>query len=288
MTQNFTEFFFFNNVGKLNQENFPKYMEPFFPDGVVRGEGQELSVYANSTGMKVMIRPGVCYVHTHRASNPTAEVELPIEPADATYSRIDLVVARAVYDIAPNSYMCLAVKKGAPSANPAPPLVEKTAGVIWEIPLAQVLVGAGVQTISSGAVTDRRIWSVLPIERGGTNAMNASDALSNVFGGGLLSIERGGTNAGSPAGARTNLGLGNAAVKNVGEETVQCAFTGTSLTVPVTGLPAGGLVFIEPAQASRAAFYAADVRYSSHAAGSLTLVATTNPGTISVVVGWIG
>lgn len=97
MVQNFTEFYFFNNVGKLDQENFSKYMEPFFPDGVLKGVGQELQVYANSTGMKVMIKPGICYVHTHRGANPVVEIELAIESADPTYGRIDLVVARAVY-----------------------------------------------------------------------------------------------------------------------------------------------------------------------------------------------
>lgn len=286
--QLFNEFFFFNNVGKLNQENFPKYMEAFFPDGVLKGEGQELQVYANSTGMKVMVKPGICYVHTHRASNPTAEVELPIDAADPTYSRIDLVVARAVYDIAPNSYMCLAVKKGVPSVSPVPPLIEQTAGVIWEIPLAEVTVGAGVQTISSGAVTDKRIWAVLPIERGGTKSETAGKALEAIFEGGLLPISKGGTYANTPAGARNNLQLKNAAIMTVSEATVQCAFTGTTLTVGVSGLPAGGLVWIEPVEASRTAFYAADVHYSSHSADSLVLKATTNPGTVTIVVGWIG
>lgn len=288
MVQNFTEFYFFNNVGKLDQENFSKYMEPFFPDGVLKGVGQELQVYANSTGMKVMIKPGICYVHTHRGANPVAEIELAIEPADPTYGRIDLVVARAVYDIAPNSYMALAIKKGTPSASPAPPIVEKTAGVTWEIPLAQVFISAGVQTISSAAVTDKRIWSVLPIERGGTDAMEASTALENIFEGGVLPLEKGGTGVSTTAAIRQLLELKNAAQMTVGSATVYYPSIGIPASVAVPGLPAGGLVFIEPAQNSRNSFYAADVRYFSHTAGQLTLNSTTTVSGVTVVVGWIG
>ena len=101
-------------------------------------------------------------------------------------------------------------------------------------------------------------------------------------------ITGGGTGATTAAAARTNLGLGNSAVKNAGSATVSFAFTGTSKAATVTELPAGALVWIEPAESSRAAFYAADVRYSTHSANSLTLVATSNPGTVSVIVGWLG
>ena len=65
-------------------------------------------------------------------------------------------------------------------------------------------------------------------------------------------------------------------------------FTGLAAGADVLGLPAEGLVFIEPAEESRAAFYAADVRYSGHIQNRLALKASSNPGTIKVIVGWIG
>jgi len=287
MAVNFSEFGFFDRVTKVNQINWPKYLDSYVTDGVVKGYGNDLQVYGNSSGMKVLIKTGKVFVHTHFGilSN---EVELGIPAADPTYGRKDLVVARAVYASAPNSIMVLDVKTGAPSSNPVPPTLTKTAGVTWEVPLAIVSVAAGASTISSGAVTDARVYSVIPFERGGVGSTTQAEALSNIFGGSQLSVANGGTGATTISAARTNLGLGSVSTKAIGSATVSCPFTSTSLTVTVSGLPAGALVWIEPVESSRSAFYAADVHYYSHTTNSLTLKGISNPGTVSITVGWIG
>ena len=105
MPVNFTDFGPFNNVWKLNQENWPKFFRHFISDGVIKGSSDEMQVYGDSSGLLVKVKKGECFVHTHRGDNLTQEAILPLGAADQTYSRIDLVVARAVYDIPGQSIM---------------------------------------------------------------------------------------------------------------------------------------------------------------------------------------
>lgn len=171
---------------------------------------------------------------------------------------------------------------------------------------------------------------------GGTGSVTAATALNAILGGSLVPIDRGGTNANNATTARNNLGVtaiineingriqniindiagrfnaasghnhdgansrriamtsitgyGNAAVRNVGSTTVTFngITPGRTATVGVSGLPAGALVWIEPTDASWQACQIAGVRYYSHTTNSLTVKAVTNPGTISLAVGWLG
>ncbi len=229
MAINFSEFGFFDGVTKVDQINWPKYLDSYVTDGVVKGYGNDLQVYGNSSGMKVLIKTGKVFVHTHFGilSN---EIELGIPVADPAYGRKDLVVARAVYASAPNSVLVLDVKTGVPSSNPVPPTLTKTAGVTWEVPLAIVSVAAGASTIAAGNVTDARIYSVIPLERGGVGSTTQAEALSNIFGGSQLSITNGGTGASTAANARANLGLGSVATEN----TVPVTKGGTGATAAST------------------------------------------------------
>ena len=309
MAVNFSEFGFFDGVTKVDQINWPKYLDSYVTDGVVKGYGNDLQVYGNSSGMKVLIKTGKVFVHTHFGilSN---EIELGISAADPTYGRKDLVVARAVYASAPNSIMVLDVKTGAPSSNPVPPTLTKTAGVTWEVPLAIVSVAAGASTIAAGNVTDARIYSVVPFERGGVGSTTQAEALSNIFGGSQLSITNGGTGASTAANARANLGLGSVATEN----TVPVAKGGTGATAASTArtnlgfgnaailqtvtkqvtlstgswssgvitisdsdVQANSIILIDPVESSRSAFFASDIRKNSQSSGSYSLKCTTTP-----------
>jgi len=279
MAVNFSEFGFFDGVTKVNQINWPKYLDSYVTDGVVKGYGNDLQVYGNSSGMKVLIKTGKVFVHTHFGilSN---EVELGIPAADPTYGRKDLVVARAVYASAPNSIMVLDVKTGAPSSNPVPPTLTKTAGVTWEVPLAIVSVAAGASTISSGAVTDARVYSVIPFERGGVGSTTQAEALSNIFGGSQLSVANGGTGASTASGARLNLGFGNAAILQTVSKQVTLTTGGWSsgvITISDSDVAANSIILLDPVESSRSAFFASDIRKNSQSSGSYSLKCTTTP-----------
>lgn len=150
---NFNTAGFFNSVLPLNQTNWAAYFAPSIPDGVIAKIDNEMEVYGNSSGMYVYVKSGECRVRSHRGAL-NAPGTLDIEQADLTYDRIDLVVARVTYGNP--SEMVITVKTGIPGQSPSCPSPTKNAGDVWEIPLAEVFVGAGVVTINAEDVTDRR------------------------------------------------------------------------------------------------------------------------------------
>ncbi|MBQ6508083.1 MAG: hypothetical protein IJI07_01295 [Flexilinea sp.] len=149
----FDPYGFFNQKWPLNQVNWAAYFSPTIPDGIMSGIGNEMEVYANSSGMNVRVKTGECRVRSHRGLI-SAETALDIEAADATYNRYDLVVARVTYGSP--STMVVTVKTGTANAAPEVPALTQTAGDVWEIPLAVVSVTAAAVTIAATDVTDKR------------------------------------------------------------------------------------------------------------------------------------
>jgi len=171
----FDEYGFFNGVMKLDQINWPKFIAPHIPDCVIDGIDDELLVYADSTGMNVKVKKGECRVRGHRAALTDTEQSLTIAAADATNPRYDLIVARVTYDDAPSSKIELAVLTGMPAANPIVPAITQTAGSVWEMALASVLVDAGAVTIAANKVTDmRRLYN--PLKRVWTTTITLASA----------------------------------------------------------------------------------------------------------------
>ena len=149
----FDEYGFFNGVWEFNQVNWAKMMSPTVPDGVMGGIGDELQVWADSSGMMVHVKTGECRVRGHRGSLESP-VNLTIAAADSVNPRIDLVVARVTYGSP--STMVLDVLTGTAAEEPVVPEVTQVAGDTWEIPLASVKVIAGTTSIVAGDVSDYR------------------------------------------------------------------------------------------------------------------------------------
>jgi hypothetical protein len=120
--------------------------------GVIKGKLNELSVYADSTGMQCKVKTGQAYMQGHFYQSDTSEVILAIATADPTNPRIDRVVVRLDYT---SDSIVLAILQGVPAASPTAPAITQN-NTRWEISLAQVYVGANVTTIAAGNITDER------------------------------------------------------------------------------------------------------------------------------------
>lgn len=123
-------------------------------EGVKTGALNELEVYADSSGMQVKAKSGQAMVRGHYYSS-TAEEVLAITAADLSNPRIDIVVLEL--DPSANS-ITLKVIAGTPALTPTTPSVTQTDAGVYQLQLAEVLVGAGVTTIAADKITDSRTY----------------------------------------------------------------------------------------------------------------------------------
>ena len=137
-----------------NETQFSQLFREFVDAGVAASaDSLSLKVSAAGTNMTVQVQPGFAVVRGF-AYNSSAVENLTISAA-AAQARTDRIVLRL--DPSVNSVV-LAVKAGTPGSATPPALTQTDSG-IYELPLAQVLVGASVSVIASGNVTDERIFS---------------------------------------------------------------------------------------------------------------------------------
>ncbi len=133
------------------QSQWSAMAQNWLKSGVIPGTGENLLVYADSTGMQVKVKSGAAWIKGHYFMSSSEEV-LQIGAADPTNPRIDRVILRLSWI---NKVIDLAVLTGTPAANPtAPTLTQSTS--VWEIGLALVRVNAQVSTISADKVSDDR------------------------------------------------------------------------------------------------------------------------------------
>jgi hypothetical protein len=119
--------------------------------GVAGSPGETaLQVYADSTGMQVKVPAGVALARGFFFTSD-AEAVLPVA-ASESQPRIDLVVVRVATATKTGA---LTVIKGTASTSPVAPAPTQTS-TVWDVPLAEVAVGASVATIGAGDVTDVR------------------------------------------------------------------------------------------------------------------------------------
>ena len=137
-------------------------------DGVDASIANYLKVYYNvGGGMNVLVPTGEAWVQGFKYVNG-AVVTATIAAADATYSRVDLVVLRLTLT---TGVVAVAVLTGTADGNNVTPTMTKN-GTTWEIPLATVLVDAASSSVPEAKITDARLNLVgsaftLTIDEGG-------------------------------------------------------------------------------------------------------------------------
>lgn len=145
--------YFFNSNSsdrKYSADSFEEWMKPFFVSGVFVGE---LEVTALSTpGMSVQVAPGYANLDGKVAKFASTST-LTISTASGVYDRIDTIVLRRDNT---NRQISLEVVTGTASSSPEPTAPVRSS-TIYELVLAQILVGTGVTAITQGDITDTRV-----------------------------------------------------------------------------------------------------------------------------------
>lgn len=127
--------------------------------GVLLGSGTQpfdgLRVIAQSpVTTNVDVHPGAALVQGISYLN-TAVVSLAVGANVSGNPRIDTVILRADYAL---QTVRLALKAGTPAATPTPPVLTQIAGVMWEIPIADIAAANAFASITDANITPRQEW----------------------------------------------------------------------------------------------------------------------------------
>lgn len=147
---------FFNSVNGdrlYNADDISNYFVHLISDGVFATPSNAMQVQALS-GMTVSVTPGWGFIKCKWIHNDTP-FALTIDAADIALDRIDRIVLRLDVSDAVRS-IAIAVKKGTPGGTPTPPTLERVAGGVWELSLAQIAVAANATAITQADITDER------------------------------------------------------------------------------------------------------------------------------------
>jgi len=164
-----------------NQATFARFLAMHFADGIFDGVGNNLVVgVTDPVAMTVTVDTGAMMIQGYMLEGTELET-LSIAAADASNPRYDRVVVRL--DTSVNLDISYAVLTGMPASTPVLPTLTQTA-YIYEMPLATVMVTAGVTSITAEDIIDERVY------RDVTNLFHgAVSTLSNLGVGGDLVVD---------------------------------------------------------------------------------------------------
>lgn len=127
--------------------------------GVIRGVDNDLRVTAQSPASNAVdVNTGAAVVQGKWYLSDAVE-SFTISANGSGNPRIDTIVLRADYTA---QTVRLALKTGTPAATPAAPSLTQTAGVTWEIPVADIEVANGFATITQDNIFNRQDWANVP------------------------------------------------------------------------------------------------------------------------------
>ncbi|MCL2696330.1 MAG: hypothetical protein FWE69_08400 [Clostridiales bacterium] len=148
----------FNSSGGdrvYNAVDFAAYFGRLVSNGIFYAAASNLQVNV-STGMGIVVQPGAAWIGGYSYEN-TAPLNMALATADGINPRIDRVVIRWS---AINRAINLAVLTGAAASTPVAHTLTRN-NDIWELGIADIAVGKGVVSLTSGNITDTRMNAAL-------------------------------------------------------------------------------------------------------------------------------
>lgn len=122
---------------------------------ILKGDGSEFAVIQNTpAAQNVIVGTGQGWINGVHVRNPSP-LTITVGAADGTYDRYDYVVLEANWS---THAVTAKVIAGTAAASPVPPTLTQTDGVLWQFPLALLLVPHGTSSIVTADITDERVY----------------------------------------------------------------------------------------------------------------------------------
>lgn len=156
-----------DRVGKA--EDWAWYFATFIGNGVFPKPETGLQVVVND-GMKITAKAGYAFINGYAFRN-WEDYDITLDTADGSLPRIDRIIVR--WDLT-QRMIYIGVLKGTPSASPVARSLTRTSE-IYDLAIADILVGKGVTAIKQANITDQRYnSSVCGIVTGVVDQIDAS------------------------------------------------------------------------------------------------------------------
>lgn len=136
--------------------DFAEYFATMVTNGVWAEELDALELYSTDTNMASTLKAGRAFISGHYYESDTT-MPLTHDAADATYNRIDRVVLRLDLNAEARNIKAT-VLKGTPAETPTAPALTQDS-IVYEIPIAQVLIPAASGVVLDANITDERQYA---------------------------------------------------------------------------------------------------------------------------------
>lgn len=150
---------FFNSVSgdrKYKAEDWASYFGTLIGNGVFPNPATNLQVVPGASGLTVTVHAGKAWINGYYYYN-TDDLTLTLPTPDGSKKRIDRIVVRWSL---PDRKISAQVKSGTAATNPSAAVLQRDSDV-YELAIADVLVGVAATSITSASITDRRYDSSL-------------------------------------------------------------------------------------------------------------------------------
>lgn len=263
-------------------EDLARWFACFFTNGIFASGGFTVSV----NGLEVNVSPGDCLING-RYGYESETRTLALAQGDSK-PRMDSIVLRLDLSLAMRK-IDLYVKPGTPADMPVAPTLTREE-TVWELGIANILVGAGHQAVTDSAVTDTRLDN----DRCGlvAQAMHTIDTSTfyrqiqadmaefkateqEMFEAWFASVQT--TLDGDVAGNLLNLINTKVSLNAVSVTLPAAGWVENNQTVSVAGVTAANQVVVTPSPSSHDQYGECAVRCTGQSAGALSFACITVP-----------